>query len=159
APLIHGSFVPCRNNRAVNVASRTARYNCCAIGRDRRFSTMRLPLFDLSPDAQQEWLARALARPAPESARALSDGFRFPGREGEAMPAAVLVPLVNRPHGLQVLLTVRSATLADHPSQISFPGGRLDDGDPSPAAAALREAQEEVGLAPERVSVLGALAE
>ena len=48
---------------------------------------------------------------------ALSDGFRFPGREGEAMPVAVLVPPVNN---LQVL-TVRSATLGDHPGQIKAP--------------------------------------
>jgi len=47
--------------------------------------------------AQQDWLARVLARPAPASAQNLSDGFRLPGREGEPTPAAVLVPLVNRP--------------------------------------------------------------
>jgi 8-oxo-dGTP pyrophosphatase MutT (NUDIX family) len=120
---------------------------------------MRLPLFDLSPPAQQDWLARALARPAPASARNLSDGFRLPGREGEPTRAAVLVPLVNRPDGLHVLLTERSADLPDHPGQISFPGGRVEPDDASLAAAALREAAEEVGLAHERVAILGQLAE
>jgi 8-oxo-dGTP pyrophosphatase MutT (NUDIX family) len=120
---------------------------------------MRLPLFDLSPDAQQQWLARALARPAPESARNMSDGFRLPGREGEPTLAAVLVPLVNRPEGLSVLLTQRSADLPDHPGQISFPGGRVEPDDPSLAAAALREAAEEVGLPGERVAILGQLAD
>jgi 8-oxo-dGTP pyrophosphatase MutT (NUDIX family) len=120
---------------------------------------MRLPLFDLTPSAQQEWLARALARPAPESARNMSDGFRLPGREGEPRLAAVLVPLVNRPEGLHVLLTQRSVDLPDHPGQISFPGGRVEPEDPSLAAAALREATEEVGLPQERVSVLGQLSD
>jgi 8-oxo-dGTP pyrophosphatase MutT (NUDIX family) len=119
---------------------------------------MRLPLFDLPPPAQQAWLARALARPVPPSAQNLSDGFRLPGREGEPTPAAVLVPLVNRPQGLNVLLTQRSADLPDHPGQISFPGGRVEPGDPSLAAAALREATEEVGLAAEHVAILGQLA-
>lgn len=118
---------------------------------------MRLPLFDLSPPAQRNWLAQALARPAPASARDLSDGFRFPGREGTPTPAAVLVPLVNRPEGLQVLLTQRSASLPDHPGQICFPGGRVEPADSTHAAAALREAAEEVGLSPERVVVLGEL--
>ncbi len=58
---------------------------------------MPLPLFRLSPFAQREWLAQALSRPAPASARNLSDGFRLPGREGATTDAAVLVPLVNRP--------------------------------------------------------------
>jgi 8-oxo-dGTP pyrophosphatase MutT (NUDIX family) len=120
---------------------------------------MPLPLFRLAPSAQRDWLAQALARPAPPSAKNLSDGFRLPGREGETTPAAVLVPLVNRPHGLQVLLTQRSADLPDHPGQISFPGGRVEPDDASLAAAALREAAEEVGLPAARVSVLGHLAD
>jgi 8-oxo-dGTP pyrophosphatase MutT (NUDIX family) len=120
---------------------------------------MPLPLFRLPPSAQREWLARALARPAPASARNLSDGFRLPGREGDLKPAAVLVPVVNRPEGLQLLLTQRSPDLPDHPGQISFPGGRVEDDDASLAAAALREATEEVGLPAERVAVLGTLAD
>ncbi|HEX4884781.1 MAG TPA: CoA pyrophosphatase [Casimicrobiaceae bacterium] len=116
-----------------------------------------LPLFELPPPRQRDWLAQRLARPAPASAKGLSDGFRLPGREGRSTPAAVLVPLVNRPEGLTLLLTQRSAALPDHPGQISFPGGRVDPEDASHVAAALREAQEEVGLPPERVTVLGHL--
>ena len=119
---------------------------------------MPLPLFDLSPTDQRTWLVQALARPAPASARNLSDGFRFPGREGTPTPAAVLVPLVNRSEGLQLLLTQRSASLPDHPGQISFPGGRVEPDDASDADAALREATEEVGLPADRVVVLGELA-
>ena len=117
---------------------------------------MPLPLFALSPPAQQEWLARALARPRAEVSE-FSDGFRLPGREGRSTPAAVLVPLVNRPEGLQVLLTQRSADLPDHPGQISFPGGRIEPEDASSVAAALRESAEEIGLSGERVTILGQL--
>jgi len=120
-------------------------------------SASRLPLFDLAPDAQSAWLAARLARPAPRSAIGLSDGFRLPGREGAAIPAAVLVPLVNRPQGLQLLLTQRSETLPDHPGQICFPGGRLESLDVDHASAALRETREEIGLAPAKVRVLGQL--
>jgi 8-oxo-dGTP pyrophosphatase MutT (NUDIX family) len=71
--------------------------------------------------------------------------------------AAVLVALVDRPEGLSVLLTQRASQLTRHAAQISFPGGRLDETDADAAAAALREAQEEIGLDPARVRVFGYL--
>ena len=118
---------------------------------------MPLPLFTLPPRAQKEWIAQRLARPTPAGAKGMSDGFRLPGRGGDPTPAAVLVPVVNRPEGLTLLLTQRSADLPDHPGQISFPGGRVEPDDRSLAHAALREAAEEVGLAHEHVDVLGEL--
>ncbi len=79
-----------------------------------------------------------------------------------AMPArmvsaAVLVPLVEREEGFSVLLTERSFALKDHPGQISFPGGRIEPGDASPWEAALREAQEEIGLQRDWISFAGYL--
>jgi 8-oxo-dGTP pyrophosphatase MutT (NUDIX family) len=71
--------------------------------------------------------------------------------------AAVLVPLVNHPTGLTVLLTQRTAHLADHAGQISFPGGRIEPTDEHPVAAALREAEEEVGLPASHVEIVGRL--
>ena len=71
--------------------------------------------------------------------------------------AAVLVPLVEQGGELTLLLTKRSPSLADHAGQISFPGGRIESSDKSVAAAALREAQEEVGLDPESVRLIGEL--
>lgn len=72
-------------------------------------------------------------------------------------PAAVLVPLVDRPGGLTVLLTQRTAHLNDHAGQISFPGGRVEPEDPSHLAAALRETEEEVGLPADRIEIIGTL--
>ncbi len=69
----------------------------------------------------------------------------------------MLVALVDRPAGLHVLLTQRAAHLRAHGGQISFPGGRAEAGDADAAATALREAEEEVGLARERVDVVGAM--
>jgi 8-oxo-dGTP pyrophosphatase MutT (NUDIX family) len=69
----------------------------------------------------------------------------------------VLVPLVQRDDGLHVLLTRRTDHLRDHAGQISFPGGRSEPDDADPAATALREAEEEVGLPRDRVEVIGEL--
>jgi 8-oxo-dGTP pyrophosphatase MutT (NUDIX family) len=71
--------------------------------------------------------------------------------------ASVLVPVIRRGDELSVLLTVRAETLRSHKGQISFPGGRRDDTDASAAAAALREAHEEVGIEPGSVEILGYL--
>ena len=71
-------------------------------------------------------------------------------------PAAVLVPIIERDEP-SVLFTQRTAHLADHPGQISFPGGKIDAADESPAAAALREAEEEIALARRFVEPLGYL--
>lgn len=73
------------------------------------------------------------------------------------LAAAVLVPIVEREVGLTVLLTQRNAGLRHHPGQVSFPGGRLDPPSESPRAAALREAQEEIGLDPACIEVVGYL--
>ena len=71
--------------------------------------------------------------------------------------AAVLIPLVDRPDGPQVLLTQRTSHLHDHAGQISFPGGRVEPGDRHREDTALRETEEEIGLPRERIAVLGAL--
>jgi len=72
-------------------------------------------------------------------------------------PAAVLVALVDRPQGFTVMLTQRTDHLRDHAGQISFPGGKIEKHDEDPVATALREAEEEVGLAPHVVEVVGSL--
>ena len=74
-------------------------------------------------------------------------------------PAAVLLLVVNHPDAPAVVFTQRTAHLSAHAGQISFPGGRSDEGDRTPEHTALREAHEEVGIAPERVEVLGRLPE
>ena len=71
--------------------------------------------------------------------------------------AAVLLALLPRPQGLSVLLTERTQQLSSHAGQVAFPGGRMDAGDASAADAALREAQEEVGLERRFVEVIGRL--
>lgn len=104
-------------------------------------------------------LSRALLRPAQKS----SD-FDLNPEARAALPAApalrdaaVLVPLVERPTGLTVLLTRRSTQLRHHAGQIAFPGGKRDNEDPSLWATALREAEEEIGLHPTHVAPMGIL--
>lgn len=77
--------------------------------------------------------------------------------EADNIRAAVLVPLVERDGGWFVVLTLRSADLADHAGQISLPGGRIDPDDADEVAAALREAEEEIGLSRDYVEIAGRL--
>lgn len=74
-------------------------------------------------------------------------------------PAAVLMPVIERPEGLTVLFTQRTAHLSDHAGQVSFPGGRCEVTDASPVFTALRETEEEIGLDPESIEILGILPE
>jgi 8-oxo-dGTP pyrophosphatase MutT (NUDIX family) len=73
------------------------------------------------------------------------------------MPAAVLVPIVERDEGLTVILTLRTEHLNAHAGQVSFPGGRIEDHDADEVAAALRETEEEIGLPRHHVRVVGRL--
>lgn len=106
----------------------------------------------------ESWLRERFARPRAYTPATSGDGHLFAGRR-ELRSAAVLIPVVSRADQLSVLFTRRTAHLTDHAGQISFPGGRAEPDDPSLHHTALREAQEEIGLAPERVEILGGLNE
>ncbi len=84
----------------------------------------------------------------------LNPGMAVPDKPRSA---AVLVPIVGRDDGLTVLLTRRSDSLPVHKGQISFPGGRVEEDDADDVETALRETEEEIGLARDRVEVIGRL--
>jgi 8-oxo-dGTP pyrophosphatase MutT (NUDIX family) len=119
---------------------------------------------------EREFFDRARRRLTLEVPAALND-LTAPAQRGDldldpaaweragvvaSRPAAVLVPVVDRPTP-SVILTVRTAELPSHAGQIAFPGGKIDPDDESPLGAALREAEEEIGLAPALVEPLGYL--
>jgi len=113
-----------------------------------------VPADRLTPAALRDALSTSHQRPLDlpdESVR------WFPGREGDPVEAAVLVPMVMRAQGVSVLLTQRTAHLNDHAGQISFPGGKVESHDVDYVATALRETEEETGLSRTFVEVLGGL--
>lgn len=103
------------------------------------------------------WLRHCLASGRRRPPALVDGDFREPENRTAYRDAAVLVPVVEREGGLTILLTRRAAHLRDHAGQISFPGGRVESGDASPSHTALREAAEEIGLAADRVELLGNL--
>ena len=104
------------------------------------------------------WLRRHFAAATPPAGSVYGDEGVRPGPQA-LTPASVLVPIVERAEELTVLFTRRTAHLKDHSGQVSFPGGRSQAGDPTPEATALRETEEEVGLSPQRIELLGRLPE
>ena len=77
--------------------------------------------------------------------------------EGPLKPAGVLIPIIERAEGLSLLLTQRASHLKHHAGQVNFPGGSMEDHDDDVRATALRETEEEVGIAPDQVDVIGYL--
>ncbi|HET7199756.1 MAG TPA: CoA pyrophosphatase [Burkholderiales bacterium] len=108
----------------------------------------------LAPD--EIWLRSRFAGHRTAEPVTSGDGHLW-RNDREIRPAAVLIPVIKRDGELTVLFTRRAAHLNDHAGQISFPGGRSEPGDAGAAETAIREAEEEIGLASARIEVLGEL--
>lgn len=111
------------------------------------------------PKLTREWLIERLLAGLPSRQHLRGDEIPPELEPKQTTPAAVLVPLVNRPEGLTVLLTQRTEHLVDHGGQISFPGGRVEERDETREMTALRETEEEIGLPRSRVEIVGNLSE
>lgn len=102
-------------------------------------------------------LRATFAQPTDWQPEIVDDRLDLVTDEASLTPAAVLVPLVQRDDGLSLLLTRRTAHLHDHAGQISFPGGRVEDSDKDAIDTALRETEEEIGLARHHIEPVGHL--
>jgi 8-oxo-dGTP pyrophosphatase MutT (NUDIX family) len=112
----------------------------------------------MKADAESyERIRAALAQPGEGSSDFDLNGDQSANPPGSLRPAGVLVPLIERQGDIWVVLTKRTSHLKHHPGQIAFPGGKKEETDADVTAAALREAQEEIGLPIGQVEVLGHL--
>ena len=110
------------------------------------------------------FVRQKLATPAGKPARQTGDDYAIADQRDEeiaaaleaAKPAAVLIGLIERPQGVTVLLTERATHLRSHSGQVAFPGGKIDPGEDA-LAAALREAEEEIGLHSRHIEPFAAL--
>jgi 8-oxo-dGTP pyrophosphatase MutT (NUDIX family) len=101
--------------------------------------------------------SRLLQNPPVHAGELVPDWAPLTPYDRPPVAAAVMIALVERPEGLTVLYTERSPDLRAHSGQVAFPGGKVDSGDADAAAAAVREANEEVGMRAEDVEILGYL--
>jgi 8-oxo-dGTP pyrophosphatase MutT (NUDIX family) len=123
------------------------------------------PVLELATDLRAALRSRLLADPCHQPVNDWRHGTVSPERRArmrkffpdDPVPAAVLVPLVERDAGPSILFTRRAASLKNHAGQISFPGGRVEAADSGPVDAALRETEEEIGLARSHVEIVGFL--
>lgn len=111
----------------------------------------------MSKTLTEETITRKLHRTYQPGIIASTDGYAGMYEKVELTCAAVLVPLVCREDGWHLLFTRRTDSVYHHKGQVSFPGGACDEGESTPEETALREANEEIGLRPDHVRVLGRL--
>jgi 8-oxo-dGTP pyrophosphatase MutT (NUDIX family) len=123
------------------------------------------PVLELATDLRAALRSRLLPDPCHQPINDWRHGTVSPERRArmrsffpdDPVPAAVLVPLIERDAGPSILFTRRASSLKHHAGQISFPGGRVEAADSGPVAAALRETEEEIGLARSHVDIVGFL--
>jgi 8-oxo-dGTP pyrophosphatase MutT (NUDIX family) len=127
------------------------------------FDPMTVPVQSVAGEAalgverlDSDWLRARLANP-PQWTPEANDEQRWRQITRAVRPAAVLIAIVQRASGPTLLFTQRTADLTDHPGQVSFPGGRVEESDRSPVETALRETEEEIGLARTHVEIIGHL--
>jgi 8-oxo-dGTP pyrophosphatase MutT (NUDIX family) len=114
----------------------------------------------IRPFSAQDFRMRAIHEHGPHADADYGDHRWNPGAEplfvrSALRDAAVLIPVVDHGDRATVLLTKRAERLRSHSGQVAFPGGRIDETDPSPEDAALRETEEEIGLDRGFIDVIG----